>query len=246
MTSCTAAPWRQNPRELERESVLMSLVPTGDSVLDIGARDGHYSRLLAERYDQVTALDLVTPEINHPRIRCVAGDLMHLDFPNRSFDCVFCAEVLEHIPDVERAASEMSRVARESVVVGVPLEQDLRFERCRCSCGRRSPAFGHVHSFTQERLFALLPNLVPTEVKFAGSSKSRTNWLSVLLMDLAGNPDGSYDQAEPCIYCGKPMHRPRIGRARRILASASARLVSLQHCFSAARPIWIQVRFTVS
>jgi hypothetical protein len=60
--------YRASPAEQKRTADLLRLIPThGRSALDIGARDGHFSRLLAERFDQVTALDLTEPDISHPR-----------------------------------------------------------------------------------------------------------------------------------------------------------------------------------
>ena len=45
----------------------------GKSALDIGARDGHFSILLTEFFDKVTALDLLKPNISSSRITCVQG-----------------------------------------------------------------------------------------------------------------------------------------------------------------------------
>jgi len=41
--------WLSNAREIGRADILMSLVPGGETVLDAGARDGYFSKLLAER-----------------------------------------------------------------------------------------------------------------------------------------------------------------------------------------------------
>lgn len=41
---------------------------------------------------------------------------------DRSFDCVFCLEVLEHIPEYEQALAELFRVSRRWVVLSVPNE----------------------------------------------------------------------------------------------------------------------------
>ena len=50
------------------------------------------------------------------------GDATSLDFPDRSFDLVLAIEVLEHIPNPERALREIARVAKSDVVVSVPRE----------------------------------------------------------------------------------------------------------------------------
>ena len=56
--------------------------------------------------------------------RFVAGSVVDLPFPDRSFDVVGCFEVLEHLPDdlPRRALSELARVARNAVVLSVPHE----------------------------------------------------------------------------------------------------------------------------
>jgi SAM-dependent methyltransferase len=56
--------------------------------------------------------------------RFVAGSVVDLPFPDRSFDVVGCFEVLEHLPDdlPRQALSELARVARNAVVLSVPHE----------------------------------------------------------------------------------------------------------------------------
>lgn len=117
--------YTQGGPEAERIADLLRLIPNGaHTALDIGARDGHLSKLLAERYESVTALDLKKPAI---------------------FDPVFCAEVLEHIPSqlLEKTCSELSRVSRTYVLIGTPYAQDIRVGRTTCyTCGKKNPLGG--------------------------------------------------------------------------------------------------------
>src|SRR5579885_3129683 len=100
--------YRARDMEKARTEDLIRLLPKNRrSVLDIGARDGHFSRLMTEIFSEVTALDLQKPSFTIPGVETVAGDVTALAFPNESFDCVFCAEVLEHVPDIDRACQEM-------------------------------------------------------------------------------------------------------------------------------------------
>ena len=79
------------------------------SVLDVGARDSHFSLLLAKYFETVTALELEKPRIEHPFVITVAGDVTNPQFNDNAFDCVFCTEVLEHVPNIEKACKEIIR-----------------------------------------------------------------------------------------------------------------------------------------
>src|SRR5689334_22203261 len=149
--------YRSSQSEVLRANDLFRLLPRGmRSVLEIGARDGHHTRRLAESFESVTALDLEKPSFRIPGVTNVKGDVTALEFPDDSFDCVLCAEVLEHVPAVDRAAREISRVARHEAVIGVPYRQDLRLGRVTCrNCGSVNPPYGHVNSFDECRLASL-------------------------------------------------------------------------------------------
>lgn len=212
MKPMTPAEYRAMPQELLRTEDLLSLMPAkGGVALDIGARDGHFSLLLAERFERVIALDLVMPSIQHPRIDCVQGNAARIDLPDNSVDLVFCAEVLEHIPTalLPQVCSELQRVSRSQLLIGVPYRQDILVGRTTCqACGGSSPPWGHVNAFDEQRLAALFPGCDMARKNFVGSNRERTNALSARLMDWAGNPYGTYCQDEPCVHCGAALQGP--------------------------------------
>jgi SAM-dependent methyltransferase len=81
--------YRRSSSERQRTSDLVQLMPAeGQQALDIGARDGHFSQLMAERFDRVTALDVTDLSISHARIHCIQGDAAALPFRDKSFDFV--------------------------------------------------------------------------------------------------------------------------------------------------------------
>lgn len=202
--------YRNNERE--RVADLMGLLPSNiETALDVGARDGFISKLLAERFSSVTSLDLEKPSVDHERIHCVRGDVTALDFHDASFDLILCTEVLEHIPTkmLGKACNELSRVSNRYVLIGVPYKQDIRVGRTTCrACGKKNPPWGHVNSFDESRLRRLFPAYEVANKSFAGTADTGTNFLSCLLMDMAGNPYGTYSQHEPCVYCGAALKSP--------------------------------------
>src|SRR5215831_6490279 len=159
-------------RERERITDLLSLTPAVKTVLDVGCREGFIASKLAERGASVTAVDLQRPQIEG--VTCVTGNATELAFGDRSFELVFCAEVLEHIADCIAAANEISRVASRYIVIGVPYNQDLAVGRVRCRiCGESNPPWGHVNSFDEAELYSLFPAFRPVQRSFVGRAETR-------------------------------------------------------------------------
>lgn len=206
------AAYRQSDLEQRRIGDLLRLLPKrGEAVLDVGARDGYVSILLAEFFDRVTALDLEIPQIQHDKVTCVKGNITALAFPDNYFDTVFCAEVLEHIPPalLPTACKELARVAKSKVIIGVPYKQDTRVGRTTCAhCGAKNPPWGHVNEFDEPRLTALFSGLICENISFVGEASRRTNFVASYLTDIAGNPYGTYGQDESCVRCGAKLRTP--------------------------------------
>ena len=238
----------QSDNETARKADLLRIVPRGRrSVLDIGARDGYFTRCLTEHFAEVTALDLQRPAYEFPGVSTVAGDVTRLQFADASFDCVFCSEVLEHVPDLSTACKEIIRVARHEIVIGVPFKQDIRMGRCACSaCGKISPPWGHVNSFDEDRLVRLFAGARLLSTSFVGLNASATNVFSTFLMDIGGNPWGSYDQQEPCMHCGARLRPPGPRPLwRKVCSSIAIRLEKLQERITRPHGNWIHLVFSV-
>ena len=90
-----------------------------DNVLEIGTGGGVVTQILRALGVSVTTFD-IDPETAPD----VVGDVLELrrHFQPASFDCVLCAQVLEHLPfeSFEPALVEIHRVTRRNVVLSLP------------------------------------------------------------------------------------------------------------------------------
>jgi len=89
------------------------------SLLDIGCSTGFMTRIYAERFRSVVALDIDEPAVNFaarenqaPNIEFRVGDSMATGLPSDSFDVVTCTHIYEHVPDAQRLVDEIYRVLK--------------------------------------------------------------------------------------------------------------------------------------
>jgi Methyltransferase domain len=130
-------------RLLDRWSVRLREVvgPLSGTVVDVGVGEGLcLERLLgpsaptvgAETAPRVRVIgveyrpDKARVARRLPGVAPVVGDAGMLPLPDGCADLVTCIEVLEHLPEVDRAVDELARVAADRCVVSVPWEPWFR------------------------------------------------------------------------------------------------------------------------
>ena len=94
------------------------------SVLHV-APEGCLERRLRERLGE----GYITADLSHPRAM-VKMDITDIDFPDESFDVIYCSHVLEHVQDDRRAMREFHRILKGSgwAILLVPIDAELTFE----------------------------------------------------------------------------------------------------------------------
>lgn len=111
--------WLPEPKTFFRDKV----------VLDIGAGEATYSRLIAERYEPrlLVACDIFPERMRHAatvneseNLRFLVGDCFSLPIKSESVDVVFGSLVLCQLPDLDVVAAEMARVLKPGgIYVGI-------------------------------------------------------------------------------------------------------------------------------
>ncbi|MCF8105884.1 MAG: methyltransferase domain-containing protein [Desulfohalobiaceae bacterium] len=79
-------------------------------------------QMFEKRFRALHSLTYVTVDLKE-RTADVRGDLMHLPFPEKTFDSIYCSHVLEHVPDDRQALHELYQILKPSgwAVIQVPI-----------------------------------------------------------------------------------------------------------------------------
>ncbi|MBD0372241.1 MAG: class I SAM-dependent methyltransferase [Pyrinomonadaceae bacterium] len=115
--------------------------------------------------------------------RAMTGTLQSIPFDAEAFQAVVVSEVLEHLSDeaIEKALSEIHRVLlRGGFVMGtVPARENLLEQLAVCPhCGEKFHRWGHLQSFDEARLKAMLSGYFEVEAieEKHLDSWSQLNW----------------------------------------------------------------------
>lgn len=111
-------------------AALDSSLPTRPpaAILEVGAGEGEVAVRIRERFPEasLTILDLPDEELGAQwrglDLAGTFGSVEHLPFADGTFDLVLGIEMLEHVPDPDRALQELRRVCSGRAVFSVPRE----------------------------------------------------------------------------------------------------------------------------
>lgn len=131
-------PWRADYVQLRALSLQIAAraeshfrTANGIALLDVGCGDRPYETALQSYTTQYVGLDSRASEGVD-----VVGDAGYLPFPDNSFDCVLCTQVLQYVDDPDLSVQEMRRVLRPGGILflsthGVAFEDRDGLDRWR-------------------------------------------------------------------------------------------------------------------
>ena len=136
-----------------------------ETMLDVGSGRGVFLIPFMKEFPwvRVTSLDLLEKRVTFlneladggfGQLRALQKDICEQPFADGSFDVVTMLEVLEHIPDAERAVKAAVHMAKRYVVVTVPSKPDDNPE--------------HIHLLTKEKLTRMFYDAGWTRLHFDG------------------------------------------------------------------------------
>jgi SAM-dependent methyltransferase len=112
-TNCTALE-RHRLQYLVVNNVLNGINSSALKMIHF-APEPFFRKFFSTRFGQYETADLNEPNVDH------SVDLQKLPFEDQSYDFVFASHVLEHIPDDEKAISEIRRILKPNGIAILPV-----------------------------------------------------------------------------------------------------------------------------
>jgi SAM-dependent methyltransferase len=101
----------------------------GARILDISCGRGFLTKKIADLGFDVCGADIYIPKNlpSAPNIKYIESDVCDLAFDDNSFDCVICSHTLEHVPDIQKAISQLRRVCKDKLIIVVPSQREYLY-----------------------------------------------------------------------------------------------------------------------
>lgn len=122
-------------------------IGAGTRVIDVGCGQGRHSFEAFRRGANVIAFDQNAADLNDvdeilqameeqgevsasAKAEAVKGDALDLPFADGTFDCVIASEILEHVPEDDRAIAELVRVLKPGGALAITVPRWLPEQVC--------------------------------------------------------------------------------------------------------------------
>jgi SAM-dependent methyltransferase len=152
----------QDPANQERIRFTAEMIPQDvTNLIDIGCGNGVFVNYLTKHKSnlQLMAIDRSRTALKYVQTEKKEGDISQIPAADRSYDCVTCLEVIEHLPlqVYEKALEELTRIAGRYVIISVPYREVLEQSHTQCPACRSIFNYElHLRNFSDETMLHLL------------------------------------------------------------------------------------------
>lgn len=162
----------ENAHKFNWSSVSGNLIPerishletylVGNRILDAGCGGGAYVEFLSQQGLEAIGIDKYDQFLQFAKEKgragtYIQGDLTCLPFPDKTFDCTYCFDVLEHIDD-QLAIQELARVTTKRLILAVPQKDELMHQFGLTFITYQDST--HLRYYTEESLKELIRNKI--------------------------------------------------------------------------------------
>ncbi len=155
----------QDENNIRRIKETESMIPPDTaSLADIGCGNGVFVNYLKEKLPNLNllAIDRSKTALKFVKTESKEGDIADIPLPDKSYDCVSCLEVIEHLPVgvYKKALSELARISKKYVIISVPYDENLEKNHTQCpQCKSLFNADLHLRNYSDKKMEHLLEEL---------------------------------------------------------------------------------------
>lgn len=147
------------------DHILAEIPKTAQLVLDVGCGGAWLAGKLLPKGKQVISMDISTtnpvkalkayPSAHHYGL---VADVFSLPLREQTVDCIVASEIIEHVKDPGLFIEQLLRVLKPGGKLIITTPHDELIQQSLCiHCNRLTPHNAHLHSFTREKISALVP-----------------------------------------------------------------------------------------
>jgi SAM-dependent methyltransferase len=132
------------------------LIPANvKTLIDVGCGNGVFVNYLQTSRPNldIIGMDRSATALKYVRTKKEQGDISNIQFPDKTFDCVTCLEVIEHLPVniYEKSLEQLARIAKDYLIISVPYNERLEESYNQCpSCKTIFNYQLHLRSYSDE------------------------------------------------------------------------------------------------
>ncbi len=167
------------------ETILSEIEGEFDSILDVGCGRAWVAKNYINTNSHVVSFDIAIantvkalkkyPANNH---FAVVGDALNPPLKKNTFDYIVASEIIEHVADPAKFVNSLFALLKPSgkLIITTPYNEKLKYSMC-IHCNKKTPHNAHIHSFNEDKLFALHNQIDLKKVVFRKFSNKIIDYL---------------------------------------------------------------------